>query len=96
MATKLDLVRELAEIGLTNSEAEEYVESILDEIKEQLARGESVQITNFGRFERREREGRTMKNPKTGEIHEIDDYSVVHFSPSENFKSCFEESSNES
>ncbi len=96
MATKLDLVRELAEIGLTNSESEEYVESILDEIKVQLAQGESVQITNFGRFERRDREGRTMKNPKTGEIHEIDDYFVVHFSPSENFKSRFEEPSNES
>lgn len=96
MATKLDLVRELAEIGLTNSEAEEYVESILDEITDQLAAGESVQITNFGRFERREREGRTMKNPKTGEIHEIDDYHVVHFSPSENFKSQFEEPPNES
>jgi nucleoid DNA-binding protein len=96
MATKLDLVRELAEIGLTNSEAEEYVESLLDEIEDQLADGETVQITNFGRFERRKRQGRTMKNPKTGEIHEIDDYYVVHFSPSDNFKSRFEESSHES
>lgn len=96
MATKLDLVRELAEIGLTNSEAEDYVESLLNEIQEQLANGETVQITNFGRFERREREGRTMKNPKTGEIHEIDDYHVVHFSPSENFKERFEVRSNES
>jgi nucleoid DNA-binding protein len=96
MATKLDLVRELAEIGLTNSEAEEYVESLLDEIEDQLADGETVQITNFGRFERRKRQGRTMKNPKPGEIHEIDDYYVVHFSPSDNFKSRFEESSHES
>ena len=96
MATKLDLVRELAEIGLTNSEAEEYVESLLEEIEDQLSDGETVQITNFGRFERRKRQGRTMKNPKTGEIHEIDDYYVVHFSPSDNFKSRFEESSHES
>jgi len=96
MATKLDLVRELAEIGLTNSEAEDYVESLLGEIEDQLADGETVQITNFGRFERRKRQGRTMKNPKTGEIHEIDDYYVVHFSPSDNFKSRFEESSHES
>lgn len=96
MATKLDLVRELAEIGLTNDEAEDYVQSLLDEIEDQLARGESVQITNFGRFERREREGRTMKNPKTGEIHEIDDYHVVHFSASDNFKDRFEDDDNES
>lgn len=91
MATKLDLVRELAEIGLTNSEAEEYVESVMEEIKSTLADGEKVQITNFGRFERREREGRTMKNPKTGEMHDIDDYYVVHFSPSDNFKEKFED-----
>jgi len=96
MATKLDLVRQLAEIGLTNSEAEEYVESLLSEIQDQLADGNSVQITNFGRFERRKREGRTMKNPKTGEIHDIDEYYVVHFSPSENFKDRFEVDSNES
>lgn len=96
MATKLDLVRELAEIGLTNSEAEDYVESILGEIETQLADGEHVQITNFGRFERRERKGRTMKNPKTGEIHEIDDYFVVHFNPSENFKERFKDDNNES
>jgi nucleoid DNA-binding protein len=96
MATKKDLVRELAEIGLTNSEAEDYVESLLGEIQDQLAEGESVQITNFGRFERREREGRTMKNPKTGELHEIDDYFVVHFNPSENFKNRFEVDDNDS
>lgn len=96
MATKLDLVRELAEIGLTNSEAEDYVQSLLDEIEEQLADGEPVQITNFGRFERREREGRTMKNPKTGELHEIDDYHVVHFSASDNFKDRFEATDDES
>jgi DNA-binding protein HU-beta len=96
MATKLDLVRELAEIGLTNSEAEDYVQSLLDEVEQQLAEGEPVQITNFGRFERREREGRTMKNPKTGELHEIDDYHVVHFSASENFKERFEANDDES
>lgn len=93
MATKNDLVSELAEIGLTNDEAKSYVESLLGEISDQLAEGDEVQITNFGKFERRRREGRTMKNPKTGEQHEIDDYYVVHFSASENFKQRFEDES---
>lgn len=91
MSTKKDLVQELAEIGLTHEEAKSYVESLLDEISEQLARGEPVQITNFGKFERRKRKGRTMKNPKTGEQHDIDDYYVVHFNASENFKDRFED-----
>lgn len=91
MSTKKDLVSELAEIGLTNEEAQSYVESILGEITDQLAGDREVQITNFGKFECRQREGRTMKNPKTGETHEIDDYSVVHFTASQNFKARFED-----
>lgn len=77
-------------------EAREYVESLLGEVQDQLSRGEQVQITNFGRFERRERSGRIMKNPKTGELHEIEDYFVVHFTPSENFKKRFEDKDNDS
>ncbi|MFB6344154.1 MAG: HU family DNA-binding protein [bacterium] len=91
MSTKNDLVQELAEIGLTNEEAKSYVESLLDEIKGQLSKDNDVQITNFGKFECRQRKGRTMKNPKTGEKHEIDDYFVVHFNASENFKDQFED-----
>ena len=91
MATKKDLVAELAEIGLTNDEAKSYVESILDEITDQLSEANDVQITNFGKFERRRREGRTMKNPKTGERHDIEDYFVVHYSASDNFNDRFED-----
>lgn len=35
-------------------------------IAEELRRGRKVQITGFGNFEPRRREGRTARNPRTG------------------------------
>lgn len=89
MSTKKELVRELAETGITQGEAKTIVEDVVGEIHGCLSSGEDVQITNFGRFELRRHEGRTMKNPKTGEQHEIPDRYVVHFTPSENLKAVF-------
>lgn len=86
MSTKKKLVRYFAETGLTQTVAKSMAEDILAEIRDRLSRGEEVQITNFGRFELREHEGRTMNNPKTGEQHDVPDRYVVHFTPSENFK----------
>ncbi|MFB6355954.1 MAG: HU family DNA-binding protein [bacterium] len=89
MSVKKDLVREFAETGITQQTAREMAQFIIDQVFEKLSRGESVQITNFGTFELREHEGRTMENPNTGETHEIPDRPVVHFSPSKNFKERF-------
>lgn len=89
MSTKKELVREYSEIGLTHDQAEGYLEDVLAEIKDRLSNGEEVQVTNFGRFELRQHDGRTMKNPKTGEEHDIPDRFVVHFRPSEHFKDRF-------
>ncbi len=92
MSTKKELIREIAELGITQERARNVVESILDEVTRRLTRGESVQVTNFGRFEVRQREGRTMVNPNTGEEHDIPPHNVVHFTPSENFKERFRDS----
>jgi len=79
----------MAEIGITQTEARTIVEDVLDHVFESLARGEDVQITNFGRFELRKRDERTMDNPKTGETHTIPPRYVVHFTPSNSFKKRF-------
>lgn len=92
MSTRERLVQQMAEAGLTHQQARTVMESVLDEISSQLETGEEVLITNFGRFELRDREGRTMTNPKTGEVHDIPPRQVVHFSPSEKFKQLVDDS----
>jgi DNA-binding protein HU-beta len=43
------------------------LESVLDTITREVAKGEKVAITGFGSFEKRLRPARTVRNPQTGE-----------------------------
>jgi len=43
------------------------LESVLDTITREVAKGEKVAITGFGSFEKRVREARWVRNPQTGE-----------------------------
>src|SRR4051812_22965985 len=43
------------------------LESVLDTITREVAKGEKVAITGFGSFEKRVREARWVRNPATGE-----------------------------
>ena len=47
-------------------QAQQALESVLDTIKREVARGEKVAITGFGSFEERVREARWVRNPRTG------------------------------
>jgi DNA-binding protein HU-beta len=47
--------------------ASHALESVLDTITREVARGEKVAITGFGSFEKRVREARWVRNPRTGE-----------------------------
>ena len=46
--------------------AQQALESVLDTITREVARGEKVAITGFGSFEKRVREARWVRNPQTG------------------------------
>jgi len=48
-------------------QAQHALESVLDTITREVARGEKVGITGFGSFEKRVREARWVRNPQTGE-----------------------------
>jgi DNA-binding protein HU-beta len=48
-------------------QAQHALESVLDTITREVARGEKVAITGFGSFEKRVREARWVRNPQTGE-----------------------------
>jgi integration host factor subunit alpha len=66
--TKVHIVESIAEQnGYTKIKSSETIENILELIKSELASGENVLISGFGKFcvkEKRERKGR---NPATGE-----------------------------
>ena len=54
------------EVGLSRNESAELVDSVLNEISDALARGESVKISSFGSFLVRMKGERIGRNPKTG------------------------------
>jgi len=80
---KADLVERVYErVGFTRQEAVEAVEILLNEIKAELARGQSVRIARFASFNLRDKKARRARNPKTGEAMEIRSRRVLTFKPS--------------
>ena len=55
------------EVGLSRNESATLVETVLDEISDALAHGETVKISSFGSFAVRQKGQRVGRNPKTGE-----------------------------
>ena len=57
-------------------------DSFFSEMFEALQRGETIEIRGFGTFSVQFRKGRKgMRNPKTGELVNTTDHSVVVFRP---------------
>ncbi|MGN6302128.1 MAG: HU family DNA-binding protein [Angustibacter sp.] len=62
------------------------LESVLDTITREVAKGEKVAITGFGSFEKRVREARWVRNPATGQRMKAKKTSVPKFSPGADLK----------
>ncbi len=67
------------EVGLSRNESADLVETVLNEIVDSLARGDSVKISSFGSFHVRAKGGRVGRNPKTGEEVPIQPRRVLIF-----------------
>jgi integration host factor subunit alpha len=67
------------EVGLSRNESADLVETVLGEIADRLAHGESVKISSFGTFQVRSKGGRVGRNPKTGEEVPIQPRRVLVF-----------------
>jgi integration host factor subunit alpha len=78
--TKSDLIQAVAEAnGFAQNKSAEIVETLIDLIKANLAAGEDVLVSGFGKFcikKKRERRGR---NPATGEDLMLEARRVVTF-----------------
>ena len=74
------------ESGLKKREVETVVETLINTIINEVAKGEKVQITGFGSFERKERGERNIKNPRTGEDMKVPPSKSPSFSAGSVFK----------
>lgn len=72
----------------TKKEIEEILNLFIDVVKEELSKGNKINLRNFGTFEVVERAERIGRNPKTGEDAKIPACKVPKFKPGEDFKNC--------
>jgi DNA-binding protein HU-beta len=87
LVNKSQLVEKLAERFEGNrKQAAHALESVLDTITREVAKGEKVAITGFGSFEKRVREARWVRNPQTGARIKAKKTSVPKFNPGQDLK----------
>ncbi|OYU49172.1 MAG: integration host factor subunit alpha [Rhizobiales bacterium PAR1] len=81
--TRADLCEAVYQkLGLSRAESSELVETVLREISDTLAKGETVKLSSFGSFVVRQKGERVGRNPKTGVEVPITPRRVLVFKPS--------------
>lgn len=84
---KTEMVEAVASrTGLSKNKTKNVLDAILDEVTDQLRRGESVTLTGFGTFSVSHRSARKGRNPQTGEPMQIPAMDVPHFKAGKNLK----------
>ena len=84
---KSELTREVAaKTDLKQKDAEKVIDALIESIKDNLAKGEKVQIIGFGSFEVRDRAARKGRNPQTGKTLTIPATKVPAFKPGKALK----------
>ena len=76
-----ELIQKIAEENphLYQRDVERIVNVVFDRIAEALAEGRRVELRGFGAFSVKRRDGRTGRNPRTGEAVEVDEKHVPFF-----------------
>lgn len=78
--TKRELVQRIAEkTGVQQISAKEVIQSFLDEIIAELAKGNRLEFRDFGVFEPKNKAHRVARNPRTGEQVEVPEKTTVKF-----------------
>lgn len=57
------------------------VNQIIEYLGDNIARGEKIEVRKFGSFSVRSRAARIARNPKTGEVLDLDAVRVCYFKP---------------
>ena len=84
---KTELIKAItSSTDLNKANAAAALDAALNAIMDEVAAGNKVTIPGFGTFEKRHREARTGRNPRTGENVEILASDVPAFKPGLGFK----------
>ncbi|MCK4643890.1 HU family DNA-binding protein [Candidatus Calescamantes bacterium] len=85
--TKNELAEKIArELNVTVVQGKEIIGIILDEMKNALVSGKSIQLRGLGSFIVKERQAMKRKHPGTGKIITIPKQKVVRFIPGKSIK----------
>ena len=85
--TKREMIEIVAKKAhLTKKAAKEAVETLLDEIKKSLQKGEKVILSGFGTFKITKVKDKKGRNPQTGETIMIKGHRSVRFVVSKTLK----------
>ena len=77
---KADIIDKVHDtVGGTRADAERSVETMIDCISDALKQGKEVSVAGLGIFSTKTRNGRTGRNPRTGESIEIPSMRVPKF-----------------
>ena len=84
---KTELIAAIANsANLTKKDATAALDAALDSIMAEVAAGNKVSILGFGTFEKKHREARIGRNPRTNETVEISASDVPVFKAGKGFK----------
>lgn len=84
---KQELIDAVADrAGVTKGVAKDVLDSILHEVKQNVADGHEVVLVGFGTFRSTHRPARTGRNPQTGAPITIAAAVVPKFTPGKDFK----------
>lgn len=80
--TKKDIVNKMAaETDIKQVDIKKVVQMTFDIIIDSLAKGEKIELRNFGVFKTKARKGRMGRNPKTGQQVPVAAKRVAVFKP---------------
>ena len=84
--TRVELIRALINLGLSEPAARNVVETVWQEITAALTRGDKVVLPGFGTFRVARRRPRLARNPRTGVRVQVPAKKVVTFQASRELK----------
>lgn len=86
--TKAAIIDSLHEkLGLPRNDIHQVFDEIFEEIKDGLKNDRVIELRGFGTFEVRTRKGRQKaRNPKTGDLVEVETHGVAIFRPGKDLK----------
>ncbi|MGO8693466.1 MAG: HU family DNA-binding protein [Rectinemataceae bacterium] len=86
--TKAELVDALRSTeDLNRMQVRTFIDTLLEELKEAILAGKTVELRGFGTFKVKMHKGRKRaRNPRTGEIVSVEDHGMAIFRPGRELK----------